>query len=239
MEQPRLALYGEERDTDAASTRAIALLLAVSAALDLPANTHFYALALLCDRSLPVVLDDAAAGAPTPALAPLALACALVACKVHVPLVRISELLAAADTVAPGIASRVSTAEVAAAELWLVTRVNLSCTAKLLTCRVASMLTELHSRAGTTLQDVTWPCCCAVIDLLHEDPSSRGCLTSGSGAGLAAAVITAAAMLAVPPTKRAAAAPWLAWLACAASERAEDVQAAAEGVVSVILYGAV
>ena len=227
MEQPRVALYGEERDTDAASTRAIALLLAMSAALDLPANTHFYALALLCDRSLPVVLDDAAAGAPTPALAPLALACALVACKVHVPLVRISELLAAADTVAPGIASRVSTAEVAAAELWLVTRVNLSCTAKLL------------SRAGTTLQDVTWPCCCAVIDLLHEDPSSRGCLTSSSGAGLAAAVITAAAMLAVPPTKRAAAAPWLAWLACAASERAEDVQAAAEGVVSVVLYGAV
>ena len=239
MEQPRLALYDEERDTDAASTRAVALLLAVSDALGLPATTHFYALALLCDRSLPVVLADAAAAALTPALAPLALACVLVACKVHQPLRRISDLLAAADTVAPGIAARVSTAEVAAAELWLVTRVNLSCTAKLLSCRVASMLSELHSRAGATLQDVTWPCCCAVIDLLHEDPSSRGCLTSTSGAGLAAAVITAAAMLAVPPTKRAAAAPWLAWLACAANQRHEDVQGAAEGVVSLCLFGPV
>jgi hypothetical protein len=233
MEQPRLALYDEERDTDAASTRAVALLLAVSDALGLPATTHYYSLALLCDRSLPVVLADAAAAKAVPALAPLSLACLLVACKVHQPLQRISNLLAAADTVAPGIATRVSIAEVAAAELWLVASVSLACTAKLLSCRVASMLSELHSRGA--LQDVTWPCCCAVMDLLHEDPSSRGCLTAISP-GLAAAVITTAAMLSVPPSKRAAAAPWLAWLACAAEER-EDVQGAAEGILCICLFG--
>ena len=76
--------------------------------------------------------------------------------------------------------------------------------------------------------------CDALLDALYERPRCRGLLTTG-GPGFAAAIITAAAALLVPPAERARHAPTLAWLAGLAGERAEDVQAVASEVLRCVL----
>jgi hypothetical protein len=77
--------------------------------------------------------------------------------------------------------------------------------------------------------------CCAVFDLLYQRPRCRGLLTSG-GKGLAAAVLTAVAALAVPPPARAGHAPALTWLAALAGESAEDVHEMAFEILRCILH---
>lgn len=230
---PRLDMFVEERSACSVTSRAVSLLLAVAGALKLPIVTKYFALSLLCERTLPVLTADGAAS-EAPALAPLTLACVLVASKVHAPLLRISQLRGAANAVAPGSSSKVSAVEVANAELWLCTNVNIS-NSKLLICRIEAMLSEIQAKgasAGVQLTEVQLDCCCAILDVLHE--SNGGILLAG-GPGLASAIILAAAMISIHPRRRAAAAPWFAWLASAADERLDDVQRAAQSVLAICL----
>ena len=229
---PPLHLFNEEADGDLPVRRAIALLLSVCAVLRLHHTVRYSALALLVDRSLPSLEAAAAVGQghENPPLAPLVLAAVLLSSKLHeMQGLLISELRAATLKIAPDVHARLTAKEVGDAEIWLVTKVNTG-VLRPLSDTIFSLLTQLQLSQGSGAPRISFSECTLILDLLSERPACRGWLTGGAGGrGLAAAVITAAAVFTVPPSQRAGAAPWLAWLAC--GESLDDVQRAAELIV--------
>lgn len=227
---PPLHLFNEEADGDLPVRRAIALLLGVCSLLRLHHTVKYSALALLVDRSLPTLEAAAASGQghESPPLAPLVLAVVLLSSKLHETQgLLISELRAATLKIAPEVHARLTAKEVVDAEIWLVTKVNTG-VLRPLSDTIFSLLTQLQLSQGSGAPRISFSECTLILDLLSERLACRGWLTSG-GRGLAAAVITAAAVFSVPPCQRAGAAPWLAWLAC--GESLDDVQRAAELIV--------
>lgn len=74
-----------------------------------------------------------------------------------------------------------------------------------------------------------------IFDVLYGATSCcRGWLVTG-GRSLAVAIVTAAAMLTIPPDARAAHAPALAWLAALSGERAEDVREMSCSILRLLL----
>jgi hypothetical protein len=170
---------------------------------------RYAALGLLLDRAVPTMLSHVEG---CPALAPVALACLLVASKLHEdapPL--ISELLAAEVTLG---AMRVSVAEVNAAELWLCTDVHIGIGTRLVTDVIDRLLS-----ASDLLFFVDRDTCKLIVDTLalSTECEPSGWL-SGGGRSLAVAIISAAAALTVPAEQRLQAAPALAWLATSSEE---------------------